>query len=309
MPVLQASAARISLSPIALRLDGQPVDDLTFVGASSGGTVFADVESTTLGSEHFAHKQPGLPQNEDLIVRLGTSMSEGLFDWIAGSWGPAPETRDGAILGCDHTFKVRRERQFHGALVAETTFPALDAASKQPGALTVRIRPAGLSPETDPGTPLVIPIGPGAKQKLWLASNFKLQVGGLDCSKVSRIEAFAVRRAIDTITSGSGDVSLQATTVDFPNLQITLSTTSAATWAAWHQDFVVNGNNGPASERAGSLSILAPNLQSELARIDLLGLGIVRFAPEVDEQGGSLLSRMTAELYCEQMQLLPGGPP
>jgi hypothetical protein len=308
--VLQASAARIALSPIALRLDGVPAGDLTFIQASSGGTVFADVQSTTLGGDHFAHKQPGLPRNEDVIVRLGTSMSEALFDWIAGSWGPTPETRDGAVLGCDHKFKVRRERQFHGAVVAETTFPTLDAASKQAGALTVRIRSAGLSPETDPGTPLVVPIGPGAKQKLWLASNFKLQIAGLDCSKVSRIEAFTVRRSIDTITSASGDVSLQAGPVDFPNLRITLSTASAATWAAWHQDFIVNGNNGPGSERTGSLSILAPNLQTELARIELLGLGIVRFAPEAAADGvGSVVGRMTAELYCEQMQLLPGGAP
>jgi hypothetical protein len=307
--VLQASAARIGPSPIALRLDGLPAADLSFIQSSGGGTVFADVTSTTLAGDHFAHKQPGLPKNEDVIVRLGTSMSAALFEWIAGSWGPTPESRDGAILGCDHTFKIRRERQFHGALVAETTFPTLDGASKQSGSVTVRIRPAGLSPETDPGTPLVVPIGPGAKQKLWLASNFRLQIGGLDCSKVSRIEAFTVRRAIDTIASGSGGMSLQAGMVDFPNLRITLSTASAATWAAWHQDFVVNGNNGPGAERAGSLSILAPNLQSELVRIELLGLGIVRFAPETDEKGGSVLSRMTAELYCEQMQLLPGGAP
>jgi hypothetical protein len=89
-----------------------------------------------------------------------------------------------------------------------------------------------------------------------------------------------------------------------------LSTSAAASWKAWFDDFVVSGNNSDAAERKGSLTLLAPNLAEELVRIDFAGLGIFRLTgdPDPDVPPGAIAT-MTAELYCEQMTLVPGGAP
>jgi hypothetical protein len=80
------------------------------------------------------------------------------------------------------------------------------------------------------------------------------------------------------------------------------------TWAGWHQDFVVDGHNGAANERTGSIQLLAPDLATQLARIDLFGLGIHRLDQE-DDVPANQIARYVADLYCEQMVLIPGGTP
>ncbi len=200
------------------------------------------------------------------------------------------------------------ERGFVGALVHATSFPAFDAGSKDIGYLSVALLPRTILPPANPGTKLGLSLGGGPKQKPWQPSNFRLQIDGLDCTKVSRIEAFTVRRPIEVVTSGP-TTSLSAGRVDFPDLRITLAPTSALSWSAWHADFVVAGHNGPAFERSGSISLLSANLQ-ELARIDLAGLGIFRVtAPEPDPKQQNWITHVVADLYCEHMTLRPGGAP
>ena len=74
----------------------------------------------------------------------------------------------------------------------------------------------------------------------------------------------------------------------------------------WFEDFVVKGNNGDANEKSGALLFLAPDLKAELARITLHNLGI--FALRRDRQGAGTdaIQRVTAELYCERMELAVG---
>ena len=54
--------------------------------------------------------------------------------------------------------------------------------------------------------------------------------------------------------------------------------------------------------RAGDFR--AADVKTELARIALHHLGIVRLEPAEDQP-----TRITADLYCEEMVLMPGGMP
>jgi hypothetical protein len=242
-----------------------------------------------------------LPKYEAFEIPIGVAASTGLFDWVADSWGANPEARDGALLGVDFNFNIKSEVGFAGALVAETEIPALVAASKEAGHLTVRFQPEFIDVKTAAGKLSLIQ----SKQKLWRTANFRLQIGGLDCSKVSRIESFTVKRKINMMTEGSGEVSLTPDTVEFPNLKITLSTVSSPTWVDWHESFVVNGNNGDSFELSGAISFLSNDFKTELSRIDLHHLGIIRLA----SNPGDGMARVTAELYCEEMVLGPGVNP
>ena len=144
--------------------------------------------------------------------------------------------------------------------------------------------------------------------KVWLTSNFRLQIDGLDCTKVARIEPFSVRRRIE-VAQSRGPRSLIAGAVDFPSLRITVSLSSAQSWFDWHKTFLVDGKNADSSEKSGTIALLAPDLSTELARIELHGVGIYRLSADPPELGVPALPRLTADVYCEQMALVAGANP
>jgi hypothetical protein len=98
--------------------------------------------------------------------------------------------------------------------------------------------------------------------------------------------------------------------IEFPDLKITLASSSIATWAAWFDDFVIKGNNGADKEKFGRIVFLSPDLQTEIGEIKLIHVGIFRFDPDADDQSSAdKIARFTAELYVEQMQFnVPPAP-
>jgi hypothetical protein len=281
----------------ALRLGTSDSSEITLLSDREGGSVYSDVVSVFEGGLHFAKKHLGPPKYEAFTIPIGVAMPDGLFDWVAGSWRSTPEAKDGAVLGVDANFNIKSETGFSGALVLETRIPALDAASKQAGYLTVRFQPKFIDVKPGAGKLSLV----FAKQ-LWRTANFRLQIDGLDCTKVSKIDAFTVKRELTVISSGSSGISLVPEKIEFPNLRITLSQPSAQSWFDWHENFVVNGNNGDTFERNGAISFLSNDLKKELSRIELRHLGIVRLA-STPAGGGGQIARVTADLYCEEMQL------
>jgi hypothetical protein len=286
--------------PFALRLANNEVSRLI---AADGGLVYADVLGQVHGSEHFARKRLGPPKYEDFSLRVGASMSRGLFDWLAASWTAQAPKRNGSLLMLGNGLDIRTEQEFTGALIAETTFPALETASSDFVNLTVRFTPAFVRWKKGVGT---IPPGPSGPRD-WISSNFRIEIDGLDCTRVTRIDSFTVKRRVTTASSGSGESTLSAGTVDFPNLTITLPESRAASWYDWHDDFVVQGHNDDSRERRGVLRFLTPNFATELARLELYRLGIIKITRRTVSSGTTQGVQVTAELYCEQMKFSMGG--
>jgi hypothetical protein len=124
-----------------------------------------------------------------------------------------------------------------------------------------------------------------------------LELDGLDCTRVSRIDSFTVKQPFRI---GKGDVR-EPGLLSFPNLSVTLSEQSAKTWQAWFTNFVLEGNNADSQEKTGRLTVLSPDLTKALARIDLFNVGIFRLALAPERAGGDLVRRVVAGLYCERM--------
>ena len=122
----------------ALRLGPASSTDFTLLSSLEGGAIFADVESTHDGGSPFAKKDLGLPKYEAFTVPIGLSISSELFDWVAGSWGAEPSTKDGALLTLDANFNLKNEAEFFRALLVATEVPALDAASNEVGHFKLR---------------------------------------------------------------------------------------------------------------------------------------------------------------------------
>jgi hypothetical protein len=274
---------------IMLRLNGV---DAGLLRSVDGGRITADVIVGT-GSKGFRPKQLGPPRIEPFTVECDLSMDQAIYDWIALSWTDVDARRDGSILEADHSFNVRTERQFRDALISEVTISELDISlTKETAYLAVKFQPDLIKLTNGQGK-----LSGRAAAMNWHKKDFRLEIAGLDCTKVSRIDPFTVKR----IATEPG--------IDFPSLKITLPEASAQTWNEWHQDFVINGNNSDAYERSGALVFLASNGVAELGRINLFNLGIFKIGPNGDvsaRQHPANIHLLTAELYCERMDFQRG---
>jgi T4-like virus tail tube protein gp19 len=263
-----------------LLLDGTPAGFLVSV---DGGAATADVVAER-GSAPFVRKRLGPVRYEPITLSFGLAVAPAVFEWIRSAWAGESEQRSGSILTVGADGDVVGGLDFSSAVVAETTLPRLDAAAKSQATIQVTIAPDRTSRRKGSG-----PMPPwNVKQKQWIASNFRVAIDGLDCSRVSSVDALTIRTA---------------SPVDFPPLRVTLSASTQQSWVDWHEEFVIEGVNDDAHEKSGTLSYLAPNLATELGRVKLSNLGIVRLASESGAQSQDAVPRVVADLYCERFEL------
>jgi hypothetical protein len=283
-----------------LTLGGVDAGWLQTVG---GGGPTSDVVVEKLGSDNIVHKHIAGVKYEDISFST-TLDSKPIMDWIAESWDRKYNRKDGSVIVANFDYKAMAELQFFHALVTETTFPKLDGASKDAARITVKLSPEYTRSVPGSGKQMSAAASKGAVPKKWLPSNFRFEMTGLDGSRVNSIESFTVTQKVAENPVGEQrDNEKQPGHLEFPNLQVTLSEASAQTWYDWLSDFVVLGRNGQDKERDGAIVYLSPDLKTELGRINLFSCGIFGLNSQKVEAGSENIRRVTADLYCERMQL------
>jgi phage tail-like protein len=274
-----------------------------FVKSVDGGGVSADVIEEPDRPGIFTTKHIGQPKYEDIQLTIGFGTAQTLYDWIAASWKQNYTRKDGSIVVTDATLQAKSEREFFHALITEVTIPALDGSSKDAAYLTVKFSPEYTREGKANGK--VTP-GKTPAQKLFVASSFRLELDGIDCSKVGKIDSFTVKQSFIADDIGDArDIQKKPGRLEFPNLRVTIAEAGAATWTAWFEDFVIKGNNDDAHEKSGAIVFLAPNRKDELGRVILHNVGIFALRHEAATEK---ISHVVAELYCEQMELQVGKP-
>ncbi|MGZ4354398.1 MAG: phage tail protein [Gaiellaceae bacterium] len=275
-----------------------------FVKSVGGGDVSAEVIQEPVGPSYFVKKHIGQPKYEDFTAQIGFGMAQAVYDWIAASWKMNYQRKDGSIVAADYTLKAQSERQFFNALLTETTIPALDASSKDAAYLTITFAPEYTKAVKGKGK-LAPPAG---KQKLFLPSNFRLELDGIDCTHVSKIDSFTVKQTVVTDDIGDArDYAKEPGKLEFPNLRVTMTETGIATWESWFEDFVIKGNNDDSKEKSGAIVFLAPDLKTELGRVELFNVGIFALRAARQEAHDESIRRVTADLYCERMEFQAAG--
>lgn len=278
---------------------------LGFLRRVSGGSMTAQVVNEAVGPDYFIHKHIGAPKYEDFVVDIGLGLAKPIYDWIAASWKGNYQRKDGSIAAADFNNEVKSQREFKQALVTETTIPAMDGAAKEPAYLTVKFAPeyarnAKASGKVDGGA-----YSKGT-QKMFLPSNFRLELDGLDCTRVSKIDSFTVKQSTSEDPIGEvRDMAREPGKLEFPNLRVTLSQVSAQTWYEWFESFVVKGENDETKEKSGKLVFLSANRQKELASVKLFNCGIFKLTESDGAAHADQIKRVTAELYCERMEFVP----
>jgi hypothetical protein len=255
--------------------------------AAEGGDISAPVLRKPEGA--FVHKTLGTPAPEPIDLAFDLSLDRVLYQWVADFWQGKASPKSGSLTQLDFNNQARSELTFDKAEIVSTTVPAMDAASKAQAQLSVRLVPAGTSRQPASGPVAGLPPKP---KKPWLRSSFRLQVDGLDATRVSKIDALIVTSRDDGV-------------IDPSDLRALLAETTVESWADWHEQFVVEGKSDPTNEKSATLDFLAADLKTTLASVKLSGLGIHRLTrQQTGEAATEQIPRLLAELYCQRMELV-----
>jgi len=297
------SARTVQLTSSMLTLDGVTCGSLA---SSAGGDVSADVIEERVDGSPFTTKHLGTLKHEDFVLQFGFEMAAPVYDWIAATWAGNFARKDGAVTAVDASLNVRSEQQFTQALLTKTTIPALDAGSKDAGSFTVAISPESTRAATGSGK--APPSAPKARR--FLTSAFRLELDGLDCTRVVKVDSFTVEVLVSDSPDGTArDVGSEPTRIVFPNLRVTIADgPTAATWQSWFADFVLAGNDDDGKEKNGALVFLAADLKTELGRVALHNVGIAALR-QVPPGANEAVRHLAADLYCERMELTVGTVP
>jgi phage tail-like protein len=294
-PVAPSSTKRSYVaSRFGLELDGQFAG---WVDSVQGGQAISDVVTgpSSVQKKHIANVK-----YEDITLNCGIAVSKDFYDWIKASLGGKIMRRNGAVVTCDYDFKVKSRLEWSNAAITEIGFPACDAASKDPAKMTIKFTPE-MTRFTVSNPSTIYPHNNSGlqEQKKWLPSNFRLEIAGIDCSRVNKIEAITAK----TVYPGNparGVVALANAQAQLPVSNITLAVPEpyAESFYKWHQAFVIEGKNGTQGEKTGKLEYLTPDLKSSLFALTFQRLGILKFTPAVIGTGPMAIRQVQVELSC-----------
>lgn len=284
------------------RLDDNHDGGAAYLKSVAGGMVRGAVLEEQAGPAATQFKHLGAVEIEPIQLEIGMAMSKPLLDWIAGSWKKKFSRQSGSIIHADFNLNCRMEQWFEDALIAETKFPTLDGAAREPAYLGVTLNPERVEVKRGDGHKVRGEVG--KNQKLWLPSNFALTITGIDCTHVTRIDSFTVTQNIKPLYTGLGRFpELEPTGLDFSNITVYLAVAHADDFLRWYEDFIVDGGRDTSHERDGYIEFLGPDNKTVLFTVYLNRLGIHRLTVEKSEANTEQLKRYKIEMYLEDMEL------
>jgi hypothetical protein len=273
---------------LSLDLDGVSKGSLA---STAGGVPVVEVATSVAGS--VVKKDVKSVSIEALRMEMAFGTFTGIQDWVDSAWNGKVVRKDGSVVADRVTSKVVTD--FTDALLTEVTIPALDASSKDVARFGIAVLPTQverteLPKESKPRAPVKVPN--------LLASNFRVTLGDLPCTRIVRIDPFTVKSGAAT-SLGTGREREVGSAVNFPDLRVTFSATDAAHWEEYAQAVLKDGRIDDSEELSGSIEFLSANLKDVLATLKLQNVGIKRLAPVPASESEAL--RYQADLYVEKI--------
>lgn len=286
-----------------LQIDGKPTT--AYLKSLDGGFGKHALIDERIGPENKAIKHASVWEVDPFSFEFGLSGANQVLTWIKNSWNKDPTRHDGQITHADFNHEATFTHEFSGALITETTFPALDGASREAAYIKVRCQPFSTS------------ISPGGgklkatltqKQKMWLCSGFRLNIDGIDDMKyTNKIESFTIKQGVKKMYTGQfREPEIVPTKIEFPNISGTISLGYAQGLLDWYKKYVQTGQNDPAAQKSGSLEFLSPNKAETLFRINLFEIGLLSANVQQSTANADQIKRVKFELYVGRMELDTG---
>ena len=185
--------------------------------------------------------------------------------------------------------------------ITETVIPKCDASSKDAALIRLRIKPGSIKIQKGDGQVIQ---SKTTQEKVFLASNFKFELGDLPCARVATIDSISVKKndtrkpRIISMTGGTVNNPL-----DIDNIFLSISSADYSPWLEWYKNFLCEGNHLPSDELSGRLVFLGPNMRDELLAFKLSGVGIFRLERKMVE--ANKVARFNVGLYCNHIEMEP----
>ena len=274
--------------------------DLALAGmvtSVEGGIIDAQVIEEANPS-YYVKKHLGPVQYREFTFETEIGEIPLLDAWIGQTAGGKAPRRSGAFLPVDPRYGKPTTLEFQQALVTAIGFPACDVSAKDSGRMTLSIMPELIKRRRGDRETMSSQPHP---RRSWRRSDFMLTIPGLDCRKVSKIDALTIKQTVVRDQIGQErDHRLSPGKIEYPDLVVTLPDGAADTWLAWHEAFAIEGKNDDSQEKTGTLVLLSHDRKTPLVTLTFHQLGIFSLGNDDQDKTGD---RLRVKMYCERMTI------
>ncbi len=282
----------------ALDVDGINVG---FLKKFSGLSMEADIVANDLGPDNMQKKHVSNIKWTPGKATVGIGMGKSMYEWIKAAFDKGYVTKNGTFTSADFDYKAQSQLTFFNALITGVTCPKLDGASKEAAYFDVEFEAEQVRWAKGGGEIIKGKVGP--KQKAWLCSNFRVEIGALPCNRIATVDTFTWKCAVASDQIGIfREPTKHPAKVVTPDIKFSISYADHQAWADAARKWFVDGYHEEKDEMTGRIVFLNPNMKDELGSIDLMGLGFKSFTDEPAEANSEKIKRFTVEMYCEGMK-------
>jgi hypothetical protein len=286
-----------------LQLDGSKVS--TYLKNVSGGWVKAQAIDDSQATNSGRIKHLGPVEIDPMSVEFGLAGADPVLQWIQGSWNRKWTRRNGQITHADFNLKQTFEHEFYDALVLETTFPTLDAASKEAAYLKCKFLPEAVRTlqSNTPGPQLQSSFS--YKQKMWTNSAFRLRIDQFDdMEHTSKIDSMTIKQGVKKMYTGKDRFpQIEPTKLEFPNIVGYISLGYAKRLLKWHDDYVFKGDKDPKAQLSGTIEYLSPDRATTIYNLNFFEAGLISAQIEDAQANVDHIKRLKFEMFVGRMEL------
>ena len=282
----------------SLDVDGYNVG---FLKKFSGMAMEADIVANDLGPDNVQKKHVSNIKWTPGKATVGIGMGKGMYDWIQAAFDKGYLTKNGAFTSADFNYKAMSRLDFMNALITSVTVPKLDGSSKDAAYFDIEFEAEQVRWSKGGGEDIRGKIGP--KQKAWLCSNFRVEIGALPCSRVATVDSFTWKCSVSADQIGIfREPTKHPAKVTVPEIKLTISHADHDAWAQAAKKWFVDGHHLESDEMTGRIVFLDPNMTDELGEVELQNVGFKKFSDEDAEANSEKIKRFSVELYVEKMK-------
>ena len=272
----------------------------SFMKKFSGFDHEGEVMSNDMGPQLFQSKHLANFKWTPGKFTVGAGMGKGFWNWIKAALEKGYVRKNGSIVSGDFDYNARTELSWQDGLISSITIPKFDAAAKEAIYLDIEVEAEQVRIAPASGK---INGQYGAKQKAWLAPNFRLEIGGLPCDRVSTIDAMTWKCAVATDHTGiHREHAKVPAKITIPDLKFTVSAADYKPWADAAKKWFVDGEHLESNHMQGSITLLKPDMKGTAARLELGNLGFKKFVKGALEANSEKVDRIEIEMYMESLQ-------
>lgn len=281
----------------ALDING---DNAGYLKKFSGLAMEADITANDLGPENYQKKHVSNIKWTPGKATIGIGMGNEMYQWIKAAFDKGYVTKNGALTSGDFNYKAMSTQEFQNALITSVTVPKMDGSSKDAAYFDVEFEAEQVRWIKGDQSDIRGKVGP--KQKAWLCSNFRVEMGGLPCSRIASVDSFTWKCAVASDQIGTfREPTKHPAKVTVPDLKFAISMADYQAWADAAKKWFVDGQHLEENEMSGRIVFLNPNMKDEIGEVELMNCGFKKFSKEDHEANSEKIARFNVELYVEKM--------